>query len=182
MDVNISRWIKVMPPVFCSREGQEIAARFVVIGTAACLVSAMLATFDGLKHSMQDQLYGVSFLRMPIDAKTQPGWSGTTWAHVLLDDGIARARRDMSRGEMKYYLYGLTSVESTTQTATLLAAHSVKLELAGCETGTPKYLQNMRYNDYIQSKTSLNVFGLLRNSTGSRDRRGRAVRGAIPAG
>ena len=153
------------------KTGQTIATRLVAIGTAALLVSAVVATFDATRHPRQDYLYGASFLGMPIAAKTLPGWSETTWAHVLLDDGLARARKDMSRGEIKYFLYGLTSAESTAQAATRLAAHGIKLELAECETGTPRHHQDMLYNDYIQSRTSLNAAQILMNSPANFDTR-----------
>lgn len=160
------------------KTGETIAARLFAIGTVAFLVSAMVAKFDPTHHPRQDYLYGTSFLGMPITAKTLPGWSETTWAHALLDDGLARARKDMSRGEMKYFLYGLTSAESTAQAATRLAAHGIKLELAGCETGTPRHHQDMLYNDHIQSKTSLNAAQILLSSPGNldtRDTRGRSL-------
>lgn len=156
------------------REVINIAVRFVALGTAAVVLTAVIAKLDRVPCTIQGQLNVATFLRMPIDSESPPSaWSETAWAHTVLHDGIARAKRDISRGRLQYYLYGLTSLKVTTQAATLLAKYNINLELAGCEIGTPKYHQDMLYNEYIQSKTTLNVSDLLTKSVDdSRRRRG----------
>lgn len=175
MHLELKLYLRISPLMnIFLKEGREIAVRIVAIGTAAVLISAVVAKLDHVPRTIQGQLNGAAFLRMPIDSESPPPvWSETAWAHTVLHDGTARAKRDISRGGLKYYLYGLTSLEGTAKATTILAKYNIKLELSGCETGTARYHQDILYNEYIQSKTTLNVSELLaKSAVDSRRRRG----------
>ncbi len=143
------------------RKLQEIIAKFGVLGTAACLVFGISIKLNSIQHPIEDRLYGPSFLNMPAGEETQTVWSEIMWAQTLLDDGRARADRDILRGQLKHYLYGLTSLKEIAQETAILASYNIELRLAGCEIGTPKHYQDMRYNDRIQSRVPVDAANII---------------------
>lgn len=161
---NSTLTLKAMSANRVLEKGKEFATWFLVLGTGVYIASAIPNKLDSVQHTLHDHLYGAGFLGMAIAPESPPEWSETTWAHVILDDGAARAEKDILRGEIKYYLYGLTSVRSAAPVAALLAAYNVKLEFAGCKTETPKYRQDMLYNDYIKVEMSLKIPDLIKKS------------------
>jgi hypothetical protein len=110
-------------------------------------------------------LMGESFLQMPIDGSLPHRWINIAWRHISLNDGEARAKRDLDRREVKYYLHGLASIKYLAQEKRYLAEKGIDLVLSGCGIGTPEYIQNMRYNKFIQSETSLSIEYILRGAS-----------------
>lgn len=139
--------------------------RFVFLFSMLCVVCLLLLAVEKFsensRYYLQDYLYGLDFLGLPVDAEYPHSWSDMTWAHAVLDNGLERAKADILKNEVKYYCYGLTSPEMVAGLTNILLKNDIQLKLRGCEIGTPKYQQDILYNGYIQNNVPLDIENII---------------------
>lgn len=139
--------------------------RFVFLFSMFCVVCLLLLAVDKFsensRYYLQDYLYGLDFLGLPIDAEYPHSWKDMTWAHAVLDNELERAKADIFKNEIKYYFYGLTSPEMVGGLTDILLKNGIQLKLRGCEIGTPKHQQDILYNEYIQNNVPLDIENIL---------------------
>lgn len=143
---------------------KEMRSVLIFIATFGSAIYYFSYKADKPLNRIETVLMGESFLQMPIHDSLPHRWINIAWRHTNLNDGEARAKRDLDRGEAKYYLHGLASIKYLTQEKIELTEKGIDLVLSGCEIGTPEYIQNMRYNKFIQAKKTLNIEYILREA------------------
>lgn len=148
-----------------NRMKKDMRSVLIFIATFGSAIYYFSYKADKQFNRIETVLMGESFLQMPIHDSLPPRWINIAWRHISLNDGEARAKKDLDRREVKYYLHGLASIKYLAQEKRELAEKGIDLVLSGCEIGTPEYIQNMRYNKFIQSETSLDIEYILRETS-----------------